>query len=52
MEEDRLRTAIKNEASMLRSTGFPERAAVLDAAAEAITLASAQRILAELRYGD
>ncbi|WLJ71228.1 hypothetical protein [Sphingomonas phage Birtae] len=49
LEEERLKTALKDEASMLRSTGFPDRAAALDAAAEAITLASAQRILAGLR---
>lgn len=49
MEDDRIRTALKEEAAMLRSTGFPDRAAALDAAADAITLASAQRILAALR---
>lgn len=40
-----------NEASFLRSTGYPERGDMLETAAQSLGLASAQRILADLRNG-
>ena len=50
-EDDRLRAALLNEASFLRTTGFQERGDTLETAAHSLGLASAQRILADLRFG-
>jgi hypothetical protein len=47
--DERLKVALLNEASFLRSTGFRERGDTLETAANSIGLASAERILADLR---
>lgn len=47
--DSRMGAALRAEAAFLRSTGFPERAALIEAAVPAIKLASSERILADLR---
>jgi hypothetical protein len=45
----RMGAALRSEASFLRSTGFPEKAAAIEAAVPAIGLASSEHILKDLR---
>lgn len=47
--DEQVRTALQNEANFLRSTGFAERGDMLETVAKSIGLASAERILADLR---
>lgn len=47
--DSRMAAALAAEASFLRSTGYPEKAALIEAAVPAIGYASSERILADLR---
>lgn len=47
--DSRMGAALRAEASFLRSTGYPEKAALIEAAVPAIGMASSERILSDLR---